>query len=242
MTDQEIQALRLRAETAEAAACRMREALTDLVDDDTTPEPACSCHLSPPCNDCVNHGWRRELIAVAKTALASTPPCPHAADTERMNKLEALVSGANLYYDILIQSDEDDGVWVSQRDTGLHGCIPLPNWETKSTTVREAIDAVVLRASGERRREMRFFADNSDLREALKRGSNMTDQERLVQSVKLQELTLNNQIRWMQKHDELLRLIDSLRDWKSPDGVLQVKDLKWFRDLAAQLAAAKGGK
>ena len=70
----------------------------------------------------------------------------------------------------------------------------------------------------------------------------MTDQERLVQSVKLQELTLNNQIRWMQKHDELLRLIDSLRDWKSPDGVLQVKDLKWFRDLAAQLEAAKGGK
>lgn len=89
---------------------------------------------------------------------------------------------------------------------------------------------------------MRFFADNSDLREALRRRSNMTDQERLTQAKKLQELTLGNEIRWMQKYDELLGLIDSLRDWKSPDGVMQVKDLKWFKDLAAQLNTAKGGK
>jgi hypothetical protein len=88
---------------------------------------------------------------------------------------------------------------------------------------------------------MRFFADNSDLREVLRK-SNMTDQERLAQAQKLQELTLGNEIRWMQKYDELLGLIDSLRDWKSPDGVMQVKDLKWFKDLAAQLNTAKGGK
>ena len=64
---------------------------------------------------------------------------------------------------------------------------------------------------------------------------------RLSQAKKLQDMTLDNEIRWMKKHDELLGLIDSLRDWRSPDGVLQVKDLKWFNDLAAQLAAEKGG-
>ena len=62
----------------------------------------------------------------------------------------------------------------------------------------------------------------------------MTDQERLTQAKKLQELTVDNQIRWMQKHDDLLKLIVSLRDWKSPDGVLQVKDLRWFKDLAME--------
>ncbi len=26
------------------------------------PERNCSCHLSPPCNDCVDHGYARELL------------------------------------------------------------------------------------------------------------------------------------------------------------------------------------
>ncbi len=29
----------------------------------------------------------------------------------------------------------------------------------------------------------------------------------------------------------LLEQLESLRDWKSPDGVLQVKDLEWFKEL-----------
>ena len=27
-----------------------------------TPNANCSCHISPPCNDCVDHGGTRELI------------------------------------------------------------------------------------------------------------------------------------------------------------------------------------
>ncbi len=39
----------------------------------------------------------------------------------------------------------------------------------------------------------------------------------------------------MKKHEDLATLIATLRDWKSPDGVLQVKDLKWFKDLKPQM-------
>ncbi len=56
-------------------------------------------------------------------------------------------------------------------------------------------------------------------------------EQRLEASMKLQDLTLSNQIRWMRKHDDLLALIQSIRDWKSPDGVLEVKDLHWFKTL-----------
>lgn len=53
----------------------------------------------------------------------------------------------------------------------------------------------------------------------------------LERSKKLQDLTLTNEIRWMRKHDDLSQLLASLRDWKSPDGVLQVKDLQWAKAL-----------
>lgn len=33
------------------------------------PEPDCSCHLSPPCNDCVEFGGEREAFEVAKAAM-----------------------------------------------------------------------------------------------------------------------------------------------------------------------------
>jgi hypothetical protein len=59
-------------------------------------------------------------------------------------------------------------------------------------------------------------------------------QDRLEIAKKLQDLTLTNEVRWMRKHEELLNLVASLRDWKSPDGVLQVKDLQWFKDLKVQ--------
>ena len=32
--------------------------LNELVD---VPGPNCSCHISPPCGDCVDHSWTREL-------------------------------------------------------------------------------------------------------------------------------------------------------------------------------------
>jgi hypothetical protein len=27
-----------------------------------TPEKKCSCHINPPCNDCVEHGFARDII------------------------------------------------------------------------------------------------------------------------------------------------------------------------------------
>ena len=35
------------------------------------PNRNCSCHISPPCNDCVDFGGEREAFEVAKEALAS---------------------------------------------------------------------------------------------------------------------------------------------------------------------------
>lgn len=32
------------------------------------PERNCSCHLSPPCNDCVDHGYAREVIENIRAA------------------------------------------------------------------------------------------------------------------------------------------------------------------------------
>jgi hypothetical protein len=54
----------------ELAAHDLLRALQDLVDDDNTPDPNCSCHISPPCHDCEDHGFHRELIANAKDAIA----------------------------------------------------------------------------------------------------------------------------------------------------------------------------
>ena len=34
------------------------------------PEPNCSCHLSPPCNDCVDHAGEREAFEFARHQLA----------------------------------------------------------------------------------------------------------------------------------------------------------------------------
>ncbi len=35
------------------------------------PEKNCSCHLAPPCNDCVEHSAVREFFSDARTALAA---------------------------------------------------------------------------------------------------------------------------------------------------------------------------
>lgn len=33
------------------------------------PEANCSCFISPPCNDCVEHAWLREVIVNARAAI-----------------------------------------------------------------------------------------------------------------------------------------------------------------------------
>lgn len=44
-------------------------ALQDLVDNDCTPEPNCSCYVRSPCGDCIEHSATREYIAEANAAL-----------------------------------------------------------------------------------------------------------------------------------------------------------------------------
>lgn len=42
------------------------------------PEANCSCHLSPPCNDCIDYGGEREAFELAKDAIAAVrgeAPC-----------------------------------------------------------------------------------------------------------------------------------------------------------------------
>lgn len=49
----------------------MRSALEGLMDAvGEPPAPNCSCHLSPPCGDCVEYGGLREAWAAATSALA----------------------------------------------------------------------------------------------------------------------------------------------------------------------------
>ena len=47
-------------------------ALEDLLDfTPDPPDPNCSCHISPPCADCIDNGGTREAIETAKAAIAS---------------------------------------------------------------------------------------------------------------------------------------------------------------------------
>jgi hypothetical protein len=42
-----------------------------LLDETIIPERNCSCHISPPCNDCVDHGGLREIVENLNEALAA---------------------------------------------------------------------------------------------------------------------------------------------------------------------------
>lgn len=63
----------VKAETAELRiqSDELLAALDDLVAmTDEPPEPSCSCHISPPCNDCVEYSGIRSALAAAKKAIA----------------------------------------------------------------------------------------------------------------------------------------------------------------------------
>ena len=53
-----------------ASAPDLLAALEDLIDSDDTPERNCSCHISPPCEDCVEYAGRREQLEFARAAIA----------------------------------------------------------------------------------------------------------------------------------------------------------------------------
>jgi len=51
-----------RIEQLEAVLEFVRESLY-------APEPNCSCHISPPCQDCIDHSLTREILETARAAL-----------------------------------------------------------------------------------------------------------------------------------------------------------------------------
>jgi len=55
----------LESDLAEAVG-----ALKEMVDERDIPDANCSCHISPPCNDCVDYGHARELAAGAARIVA----------------------------------------------------------------------------------------------------------------------------------------------------------------------------
>ena len=54
-----------------AAAPKLLEALEDLMEmTGEPPDRNCSCHISPPCNDCVDYSEWRDAFEYARAAIA----------------------------------------------------------------------------------------------------------------------------------------------------------------------------
>ena len=51
---------------------RLRGALEVCAAELYAPDPACSCHIHPPCGDCTDYGSIREAIDFARTALGAS--------------------------------------------------------------------------------------------------------------------------------------------------------------------------
>jgi len=70
--------LRNQLEQAKADAARRDSSLQSSIEElleyiDEPPERNCSCHVSPPCSDCVDYSHLREVIASAKKVIHSQP-------------------------------------------------------------------------------------------------------------------------------------------------------------------------
>jgi hypothetical protein len=50
---------------------QLEGALEGFIENDDTPEASCSCHIAPPCGDCVEYAQQRELLSNATEALAA---------------------------------------------------------------------------------------------------------------------------------------------------------------------------
>lgn len=57
-----------RVKTERDEAVRLTQRLYE--DFAPPPSPGCSCHISPPCNDCVEHSYTRELLEEARAFLS----------------------------------------------------------------------------------------------------------------------------------------------------------------------------
>jgi hypothetical protein len=54
----------------DAVIAELVGALQDVVDELYTPEQNCSCHISPPCSDCLEYDGLRRIISNSHAALA----------------------------------------------------------------------------------------------------------------------------------------------------------------------------
>ena len=70
-------ALKVRTERDAALAenARLRAAMFDILENvDEPPDSNCSCHISPPCNDCVDYAGLRRALKEGYAALAKETP------------------------------------------------------------------------------------------------------------------------------------------------------------------------
>lgn len=82
------------------AITRLSAALEYLLENtERPPERNCACHLSPPCNDCVDYGSIRDAISNAEEALNAPddpfeplPTAPLGDPSDRMRLANAIAS------------------------------------------------------------------------------------------------------------------------------------------------------
>lgn len=48
---------------------RLTALVEELLDNIYVPDAHCNCHISPPCNDCVENGGLREIVAAVRSSL-----------------------------------------------------------------------------------------------------------------------------------------------------------------------------
>jgi len=68
--DNVLQTVRAARDTYERQRNELLTMLEEFVANTEVPERNCSCHISPPCNDCVEYGHMRQLLLEARAAIA----------------------------------------------------------------------------------------------------------------------------------------------------------------------------
>ena len=67
--EKERDALKAKLEYADARLRRLEACIEEFLDHTEVPDANCSCHLAPPCGDCVEYGSIREVRALANALL-----------------------------------------------------------------------------------------------------------------------------------------------------------------------------
>lgn len=66
---QSYQELAEALEKATGQVSRLKGLMAELLDEVYVPESNCSCHIAPPCNDCVENAGLREIVGTCKRAI-----------------------------------------------------------------------------------------------------------------------------------------------------------------------------